>query len=177
MAELATIARPYAEALFKATGVAGAEQVQQWLDAFAEVAASEDVQRVAQSPKVSREQLLSLFESVVQGDLPQLAKNFLATVIDNDRLPALPMIAAQYRGLVNAQQGAADAVVYSAFPLSDAELDGLRPVLEKRFGRKLNLTVQPDASLIGGIRVVVGDEEFDTSIKARLEQMKAALTA
>jgi F-type H+-transporting ATPase subunit delta len=49
--------------------------------------------------------------------------------------------------------------------------------LEKRFGRKLNLTVQLDESLIGGIRVVVGDEVLDTSVKARLEQMKAALTA
>ncbi|WP_369293819.1 F0F1 ATP synthase subunit delta [Klebsiella pneumoniae] len=49
--------------------------------------------------------------------------------------------------------------------------------MEKRFGRKLNLSVQQDQSLIGGIRVVVGDEVLDTSVKARLEQMKAALIA
>lgn len=177
MAELATIARPYAEALFKATGAAGAEQTQQWLDAFAQAAASEDVLRIAQSPKVTREQLSGLFEGVVQGDLPALAKNFLATVIDNGRLSALPLVAAQYRALVNDQQGAADAVVFSPFPVSDAELEGLRPTLEKRFDRKLNLSVKTDESLIGGVRVVVGDEEFDTSVKARLEQMKAALTA
>ena len=52
-----------------------------------------------------------------------------------------------------------------------------RASLEKRFGRKLNVTVQEDPSLIGGIRVVVGDEVLDTSVKARLEQMKVALTA
>jgi F-type H+-transporting ATPase subunit delta len=50
-------------------------------------------------------------------------------------------------------------------------------VLEKRFGRKLEPTVVEDPALIGGVRVVVGDEVLDTSVKARLEQMKAALTA
>jgi F-type H+-transporting ATPase subunit delta len=55
-----------------------------------------------------------------------------------------------------------------------ADLSG---TLEKRFGRKLNVSVEIDASLIGGVRVVVGDEVLDTSVKARLEQMKAALTA
>ncbi|MNH43062.1 ATP synthase subunit delta [compost metagenome] len=68
-------------------------------------------------------------------------------------------------------------MVYSAFPIEPAALTELSASLEKRFGRKLHLTVQPDESLIGGIRVVVGDEVLDTSVKARLEQMKAALTA
>jgi F-type H+-transporting ATPase subunit delta len=54
-----------------------------------------------------------------------------------------------------------------------ADLSG---VLEKRFGRKLNLRVELQSDLIGGIRVVVGDEVLDTSVKARLEQMKVALT-
>ena len=68
-------------------------------------------------------------------------------------------------------------MVYSAFAMDTAALGELSAALEKRFGRKLNLTVQQDDSLIGGIRVVVGDEVLDTSVKARLEQMKAALTA
>ena len=61
-----------------------------------------------------------------------------------------------------------------ALPISLADLSG---TLEKRFGRKLNVSVEVDASLIGGVRVVVGDEVLDTSVKARLEQMKVALTA
>lgn len=177
MAELATIARPYAEALFKAAAGAGVEQIQQWLDAFATVASNEDVLRVAQSPKVNREQVLSLFVGVANGELPVLVKNFLGAVVDNDRLAALPQVAVQFRDLVNDKEGAADADVFSAFPISEAELEVLRPTLEKRFERKLNLSVKMDESLIGGVRVVVGDEEFDTSVKARLEQMKAALTA
>jgi F-type H+-transporting ATPase subunit delta len=65
--------------------------------------------------------------------------------------------------------------VYSAFALDAAALADLSVTLEKRFGRKLNLTVELQSDLIGGVRVVVGDEVLDTSVKARLEQMKVAL--
>ena len=106
-----------------------------------------------------------------------MAKNFLRTIIDNGRINTLGEVAAQYRALVNRRSGSSDAVVYSAFPLDSAALADVGGVLEKRFGRKLNLTVKQDESLIGGIRVVVGDEVLDTSVKARLEQMKAALVA
>jgi F-type H+-transporting ATPase subunit delta len=78
---------------------------------------------------------------------------------------------------VNRRNGSSDAVVYSAFPMDAAALAEVGSALEKRFDRKLNLSVQQDNSLIGGIRVVVGDEVLDTSVKARLEQMKAALIA
>jgi F-type H+-transporting ATPase subunit delta len=114
---------------------------------------------------------------VARSALPEMAKNFLRTVIDNGRLNALPEVAEQFRALVNRRNGSSDAVVYSAFPMDGAALAEVGTALEKRFGRKLNLTVQLDESLIGGIRVVVGDEVLDTSVKARLEQMKAALTA
>ena len=106
-----------------------------------------------------------------------MGQNFLRTVIDNGRIAALPEIAAQFRVLKNAQQGTFDAVVHSAFDMDAAALADLSGVLEKRFGRKLNLQVQLQPDLIGGVRVVVGDEVLDTSIKARLEQMKVALTA
>ena len=79
--------------------------------------------------------------------------------------------------LVNASSGVSDATVYSAFPIDDAALADLMLTLEKRFKRKLNGRVEIDPELIGGIRVVVGDEVLDTSVKARLEQMKVALTA
>ena len=79
--------------------------------------------------------------------------------------------------LKNAQGGTSDAVVGSAFPIDAGALADLKATLEKRFGRKLNLSVEVQPELIGGIRVVVGDEVLDTSVRARLEQMKVALTA
>jgi F-type H+-transporting ATPase subunit delta len=176
MAELATIARPYAEALFKSSqgDLNGAAQ---WLDALGTVAENAQLLQFAGNPKVSDQQVFDVVEDVAKAQLPGNAKNFLRMVIENGRLAALPEIAVQFRALKNAQSGSSDAVVYSAFPIPANTLGDVAGALEKRFGRKLNVTVAEDPSLIGGIRVVVGDEVLDTSVKARLEQMKVALTA
>jgi len=176
MAEIATIARPYAEALFQATK-ADAATTAVWLDELAAVASNDQLRQFADNPKSSPDQVFDLISGVLKTRLPEMAGNFLRMVIDNGRIAALPEIAAQFRALKNAQQGTFDAVVHSAFDLDSAALVDLSGVLEKRFGRKLNLRVELQPELIGGIRVVVGDEVFDTSIKARLEQMKIALTA
>lgn len=180
MAELATIARPYAEALFKAaTSGAGVDlgSTAAWVDELAAIAANPQMRQLADNPKVTAEQVFTVFTGVARSALPDTAKNFLRTVIDNGRVNALPEVATQFRALVNRRNGSSDAVVHSAFPMDGAALASVSEALEKRFGRKLNLSVQVDESLIGGIRVVVGDEVLDTSVKARLEKMKAALVA
>ena len=177
MAELATIARPYAEALFKAIPPADAEAVAAQVASLAAVTAHEQVRQFADNPKVAAEQVYDLITSVIPGFLGDGAKNLLRTVIDNGRLAALPEIAAQFHALVNARSGVSDATIESAFAIEPAQLPQVVASLEKRFGRKLNPSVVVDPSLIGGIRVVVGDEVLDTSVKARLEQMKVALTA
>jgi F-type H+-transporting ATPase subunit delta len=176
MAELATIARPYAEALFK-SAKADLDGTSRWLDALGAVAGDPQLLQFAENPKVTNQQVFDVVTDVAKAALPAAGVNFLIIVIENGRLSALPEIATQFRALKNAQSGMSDAVVYSAFPIEAAALADVAGVLERRFGRKLNVTVQQDRSLIGGIRVVVGDEVLDTSVKARLEQMKVALTA
>jgi F-type H+-transporting ATPase subunit delta len=179
MAELATIARPYAEALFQAAG-ADARALLTQLDALAAVAADAGLRQFADDPKAVATQVFDVIAgtavnsgSVLDGKLA----NLLRAVIDNGRLSALPEIAAQFHALVNASSGVSDATVYSAFPIDAGQLADVVATLEKRFARKLNATVELDPALIGGVRVVVGDEVLDTSVKARLEQMKVALTA
>ena len=176
MAEIATIARPYAEALFQSAG-ADTAGTAVWLDDLAAVASNQQLLQFADAPKSSSEEVFGVITGVLKNALPVMGQNFLRTVIDNGRLAVLSEIAAQFRVLKNAQQGSFDAVVHSAFEMDSAALADLSGVLEKRFGRKLNLQVQLQPDLIGGVRVVVGDEVLDTSIKARLEQMKVALTA
>jgi F-type H+-transporting ATPase subunit delta len=182
MAELATIARPYAEALFKA-GADGGVDVFPWkqqLDSLAALAASHELCQFADNPKVAPVQVFDLIAGVaLQKGLSLDAKvaNLLRTVLDNGRLSALPEIAAQFSALVSAKSGVADAVIHSAYPIDAGQLADVSATLEKRFGRKLNASVVVDESLIGGIRVVVGDEVLDTSVKARLEHMRIALTA
>jgi len=177
MAELATLARPYAEALFKVAINGDVQPIAQQLDALAAVAANAQLRQFADDPKSSDEQVLDVMISTVKTPLGDTAKNLLRTVIANGRLTVLPEIAAQFHALVNARAGVSDATVYSAFPIESKQLGEVVTSLEKRFARKLNASVVVEPELIGGIRVVVGDEVLDTSVKARLEQMRAALTA
>ncbi len=176
MAELATIARPYAEALFKASA-SDLEAAAVWIEALNEIAKNPQLLQFADNPNVTSAQVFDLMTGVIQVALPEQSKNFLRMLIENGRLSALPEIAAQFRVMKNNRGGSSDAVVYSAFAIDSAALAELAATLEKRFARKLNVSVQLQPELIGGIQVVVGDEVLDFSVKARLEQMKVALTA
>ena len=178
MAELATIARPYAEALFKSGSNGDARAMADQLDALAQIARNPALRQFADNPKAEAGQVFDVMTGALQGlPLSPLVVNLLRTVIDNGRLSALSEVAQQYRVLVNERLGVSDAIVYSAFPIEPSQMDAVLASLEGRFNRKLNATVHVDPELIGGIRVVVGDEVLDTSVKARLEQMKVALTA
>lgn len=177
MAELATIARPYAEALYQ---VALKRDVKAWgaaLDALSLVAQDAELRAFADNPKVSSEQVFAVMTAAAKQDLAAELQNFLRAVIANGRLAALPAVVEQFHALVNAAAGMADAQIFSAYPIEPAQLAEVVALLSKRFGRKLEPHVTLEPSLIGGIRVVVGDEVLDTSIKARLERMKTALTA
>ena len=177
MAELATIARPYAEALYQ---VALKHDVKAWaqqLDVLAAVAGDAELRQFAASPKATPEQVLSVITAAANISLADGVQNLLREVIANGKLAALPAMVEQFHALANAAEGVADAQIYSAFPIDAAQLADVVGTLEKRFGRKLEAHVSLEPSLIGGIRVVVGDEVLDTSVKARLERMKVALTA
>lgn len=176
MAELATIARPYAEALFKAAGGQAAALTGQ-TDALAAVAAHAELRQFADNPKVASADVVAVVTQSAKTVLDPMVANLVRAVVENGRLAALPEIASQFKALVNAQSGSSDAVIYSAFPIEPAALVDVIATLERRFARKLNATVAVDPELIGGVRVVVGDEVLDTSVKARLEHMKVALTA
>lgn len=189
MAEIATIARPYAEALFRvATSPRNSEnpsdRLNAWaalLEEMAQVAQLPDVKELVQNPKVSAsvvaDTFLSVIKSSLQPSIREEATNFIRTLASYHRLLLLPEIANQFHVLKNAQEGAADAIISSAFPLTDAQVSSLCATLETKFRRKLNPSVTVDDSLIGGVRVMVGDEVLDTSVRARLEQMQTALTA
>ena len=176
MAEPSTIARPYAAALFQASTAADGAQLVSQLDALAGIAADPGLRQFAADPKVSDEQVFGVVTGIAGDDLSPKLRNLLSTVIDNGRLSVLPEIASQFRTLVNDRGGVADAQVVSAFPLDAGQQASLAKVLEKRFGRQLKVAVAVDPTLIGGVRVTVGDEVLDTSVVARLEQMRAALT-
>ncbi|CAN5289361.1 F0F1 ATP synthase subunit delta [soil metagenome] len=177
MAEISTVARPYAEALFR---VAKNGNLTEWSGIVAElaaVAANRDMQIVMADPKLSDAQIIGVLTGVIKTKLPVEATNFLQLLQENGKLSALPEIANQFSALKNALEGMADAQIVSAYPMSDAQVAELVSALEKKFKLKIKPVVTVDQSLIGGVRVVVGDQVLDTSVRAKLEQMANALAA
>ncbi len=180
MAELATIARPYAEALFRVAETGDLAGWSTFVEELAQVARLPEVESVASNPKVGRQQIVDLLLAAVKSPLAQnnaQAKNFVGMLVEKHRLPLLPEIAVQFDELKNAREGAADAHIVSAFPLEGEQLNDLIASLERKSQRKLKPIVSVDQSLIGGVRVTVGDEVLDTSVRARLARMQTALTA
>jgi F-type H+-transporting ATPase subunit delta len=180
MAELSTIARPYAEALFDAAGGAGAGAAQEFLasiDAVAALVAQPDVAQALSNPRLSDAQRFELIGGLCGAPLPAPIAELLRVVLKNERLPAFGEIAAQFHQLQNASEGVADCVIESAFPMSAEETASLVAALARKFSLKLKPEVRLDPQLIGGVRVTVGDRVLDGSVRARLEAMQARLTA
>jgi F-type H+-transporting ATPase subunit delta len=115
---------------------------------------------------------------MVKTKLDDKVNAFLRLVNQNHRLAAMPEIAAQFELLKNQSEGAAEVLITSAFPLEGDALSSLLASLKKRFGGKeLRPTIEVDPSLIGGVRVQVGDEVLDSTVKAQLATMQASLSA
>lgn len=175
MAELATVARPYANALFGASKDA-LEVTNEWLQNIAGLAARPEVQSFVGNPNVGESQVLELFQKGLPTALPEQGEQFLRVLVKNKRVAALPEIAEQFKTLKNNAAGAAEALVTSAFEMNATQRKELAKTLEKRFGKKLTLKVEVDESLIGGVRVQVGDEVLDASVQARLSHLKRSIT-
>ena len=178
MAEIATLARPYAEAAFRLADAGGT--LAAWsgtLGTLAQVAAHPDMQECLAKYDLSAAQLQELFLSLSPSELSAEVKTFIQLLIEYDRLPLLPEIFAQFETLKNEREGVVDAQIVSAFALDGAQLAGLVADLEKRFKRKINPQVSIDRDLIGGVRVVIGDEVIDGSVRAKLNAMAAGLLA
>lgn len=178
MAELATIARPYAEAAF---GLARDEQaLSQWSDMLRFAATVIDDPRVAQAldnPRLDAAAKESLLLSIGGDRFNGAARNFIRVLVEGERVMLLPQIATMFETLKNDAEATAKATIETAFELTDAQVDELRRALEKRFGRKIEATVTVNPELIGGARVTVGDAVLDGSVQAKLAAMHAQLRA
>ncbi len=179
MAELSTIARPYAEALFEAVrdDARGLEYWSGVMSMLAQVSGQDDVLAAMGDPRLSDAQRTELLIGLMPQELPEQAANLVALMVENDRVAALPQVATQFELLRNQVEGTALAEITSAFPLDDAQVAGLLQGLERKFGLKLKPRVTVDPELIGGVRVAVGDHVLDTSVQARLASLRDTLAA
>lgn len=178
MAELATIARPYAEAAFRlATDDNALPAWSETLRFLATIVTDPHVASALDNPKLDAAEKETLLLTVVGDRVSGLARNFLRVLVEGDRIRFVPEIARLFDELRADAEGVAQATIESAFPLDDAQVRDITRALERRFGKKIEATVNVDKSLIGGVRIAVGDTVVDGSVKAKLDSMHVHLRA
>jgi F-type H+-transporting ATPase subunit delta len=178
MAELITIARPYAEAAFALARDGTALSVwSQMLRLASSVVVDPRVAQALDNPALDTGAKESLVLSICGDKLNPEGRRFIQVLIEADRISVLPEIQAMFESLKDAADGVARATIETAFPFQGNELAELTSVLEKRFGRKIEATVSVNPALIGGVRVTVGDTVVDATIQEQLRAMAAQLRA
>jgi F-type H+-transporting ATPase subunit delta len=177
MAETVTIARPYAEAVFELA--LEHQDFARWsdmLELIGQVTADPGIRRLIGDPNIPAAELEKLLLAICGKNLDGPGRNLIKVLTQNRRLGVLPEIRTLYEALKAGHEGVFHARIYSAFEIDDAQLSQLVAELEAKHGHKISATVDVDPSLIGGVKIVIGDRVLDTTIRGRLNAMAAALT-
>ena len=176
MAELTTLARPYAQAVFR---LAQEQQaLSRWSDMLAlvaHVAADPDVRKLLDNPRMTSEQLSELFMDIGGDRLNDDGRNLIRVLAEARRLAVLPEIFGLFEQLKNAAEGAIQAQLITAFPATDAQKQTIAAALKQRFGRDVQLEYITDPTLMGGAVVRAGDLVIDGSVRGKLARLGTAL--
>ena len=178
MAELSTLARPYAKAVFELARDSGT--LDQWSEQLSTAAAvSQDarMQAVFGDPSLTSEQQAKTLCDVCGDGLGQEASNFISILASNKRLPLLPEIYALFAQFKANQEKAVDVEVISAFDLSDTVRDTLAEVLGKKLERDVKVSTTTDNDLLGGVLIRAGDLVIDSSVRGRLNKLAEAMNS
>jgi len=178
MAEPSTIARPYAEAAFRLANAQG--KLFEWSTALANlaaVAADARVRGAVGDPNLPAAKVAGLIIAILAGKLSGEAENFVRVLAENGRLGVVTEMRTHFEALKNEREGTVEAEVHTAFEMDPAQLADLVSRLERKTGRKVKARVSVDKSLIGGVKVVIGDKVIDGSARAQLNALENALKA
>lgn len=176
MAEAITVARPYAEAVYK-LAVAN-QNLSEWskmLQLAAVIAENDDVKQLVGNPVVSAKQFGEIILEIGRNKFNSEARNLVMLLADNKRILVLPQISQLFEQLKAQYEGVLEAKIVSAFAMESRQLKKLIDDLERKFKRKIEAQVSIDPELIGGVKVEIGDEILDASIRGKLEAMAVAL--
>jgi F-type H+-transporting ATPase subunit delta len=178
MAELSTLARPYAKAAFNfalaAQDLAG---WQQQLASLAAIIGTAKMSAALSSPSLTSAQQCELLVQVCGDSLSAACRNFLHILADNKRLPLLPEINSQYLALKAQQEKAVDVQVISAFALDSDSESKLATALAANLQRQVKVNTVVDQTLIGGVVIRTGDIVIDNSVRGSLNKLTAAMNS
>ena len=178
MAELATIARPYAEAAFALAREGGA--LPKWADTMAtlaSVSADAKVSAAVDNPKLSVAQKQSMFSTLLGDKLDAGTTSFISVLLEADRVKLLPQINEHFQSLKRDNDNVARATIVSAFALTEQQRDELKGALAKRYGRQIEAVEEVDATLLGGAKIIVGDQVIDRTVIGQLNKMSRQIKA
>jgi len=176
MAELTTVARPYAQAVFERAQQTG--RLADWsamLQFAAAVAADGTMREAIEGTRLTRQQLADLFIEIGGDRLDQEGRNLIRLLAENRRLALLPEIAAVYEVLRAEAESTVEAQMISAYPLTEEQKQRIAESLKRRLGRNVNLTAEVDESLIGGAIIHAGDLVIDGSVRGKLDRLASAM--
>ena len=178
MAELSTVARPYAKAAFEYAR--DCKQLSQWAEQLATaaaVAADPSLKLALNDPALTAEQQAKTLSDVCGDALGTQARNFIAVLAANKRLSLLPEIFLLFTQYKANQEKSVDVEVVSAFDLDEATRNRLAEVLGKKLERQVKVSTTTDRSLLGGVLIRAGDLVIDGSVRGRLNKLAAAMNS
>jgi F-type H+-transporting ATPase subunit delta len=178
---MAAIAAPYARAFADVVFEAhlNAHDVQKHLDSFV-VAWHESVElrEVFLDPSFSADQKVAILDKLnARLGMSVQVRNFIAVLIQHDRMNVLDDVLAEYRKVINQRLGISEVHVTSARPLETDERHGIEQKVAALTGTQVQATYHEDKSLLGGVIVRVGSTVYDGSVKGRLDRLKEQLAS
>ncbi|WP_139850624.1 F0F1 ATP synthase subunit delta [Acinetobacter pullicarnis] len=176
MAELLTLARPYAKAAFAYASEQGATD--SWSNALQILSAAvedEEFSAYLNRPELTPIEQVSIFAKILGEQQSVAVSNFLTLLADNSRLTLLPEIAVEYEQLKSQNNNTVDVVIESAFPLNAEQEQLLSQALVKRLNCAVNVSVEVNKALIAGVVIRAGDQVIDDSALNKLEKMRTRL--
>ena len=172
MAELATIARPYANAVFElAKRDNNLEQWARMLSVLDATTQNETVALLLDSPDMPANAKAYRLAEVCGDELDDRGKKFLQSLAEHDRLALIAEVRAQFEELRAEEQRSLEVEIISAYPLSDAQGDALKQALNRKFDKEIAIESRVDQSLIGGAVIRAGDMVIDGSIRGKLQKL------
>lgn len=178
MAELTTLARPYAKAAFEFADANGA--LPQWseiLKSLAAVVADERVAKLLSDPGATTEQNAQTLIEVMGDALDEKAQNFVSNVALNKRLGLFGEISKLFDLLKSQREQVLDVEITSAYAVSDEEQSTLASALSKNLNRQVTLSCDTDTRLIGGALIHAGDTFIDGTVSGRLAKLAEAMNS